>query len=385
MSEPSDWTAPDSGRPPPDRAWSPGGIPPGPPARPKPGVIPLRPLTVTDILDGAVAYVRSNPAVTLGFSAVVITITQLIELPVSWLLLDSVDAAALDAAATGQAGDPEAVLDILGAALGGAAVSGVVSFVATTVLSGLLIMVLGQAVLGRRMALGAAWAATRGRLPGLLGVSLLTTLLLLLVVCIGLAPSLIAALIGSTSASTLLAAAAGMIVATCLAIYLGVAWSMITPAYVLEGVPAMVAFRRSYDLVRPQWWRVFGILLLGGLIAVIVSFVLALPFGFVTTLLEGSFDPTSGTVPQPGLTGSVVTAIGAIVAGTLTAPFSAGITGLLYFDQRMRREAFDLELLRATESSGGSPAPGGPGETTGADRDEPDPQDPDPQSPTPPR
>ena len=43
---------------------------------PKPGVIPLRPLGVGEILDGAISYIRANPGVTLGLSAVVITLTS---------------------------------------------------------------------------------------------------------------------------------------------------------------------------------------------------------------------------------------------------------------------------------------------------------------------
>ena len=138
---------------------------------------------------------------------------------------------------------------------------------------------------------------------------------------------------------------------------------MITPAYVLEGIPAMSAFRRSYDLVHKQWWRVFGILLVGGIIAAIVGVVLQLPFGFIGGLTDG---PGSATA-APGLLSSVITAVGAIVAGTVTAPFSAGVSGLLYFDQRMRREAFDLELLRATESPSGPPIVGPPSPPAGPD------------------
>jgi hypothetical protein len=334
MSQPADWTGP------------------GPQPRPKPGVIPLRPLGVGEILDGAVAYVRGNPAVTLGFSAVVITITQLVELPLE---------SSLNSAATAAAGDGTRVpaqadlLALVWSTLTGAVVGGLITFVATTVLTGLLIMVLGQAVLGRRMSLRSGWAATRPRLPGLLGITLLSTLVLVLVVAAGFVPLLIAALAGANSGGTVLAAIAALLVVCGIAVWLGTLWAMITPAYVLEGIPAMRAFRRSAELVRGQWWRVFGILLLGGLIATIVSFILALPFGVVATL-----------VGAPGSTGyTVVTAIGGILAGTVTAPFSAGITGLLYFDQRMRREAFDLELLRATESPGGSlptrpPAPPAP-------------------------
>ena len=46
----------------------------------KPGVIPLRPLTLTDILNGAFSYIRTNPKATLGLTTVVVVIAQLIGL-----------------------------------------------------------------------------------------------------------------------------------------------------------------------------------------------------------------------------------------------------------------------------------------------------------------
>ena len=54
-------TAP-PGYPPPGYGYgaAPYGAPPLPPAL-KPGVIPLRPLSLSDIFNGAVAYVRTNP------------------------------------------------------------------------------------------------------------------------------------------------------------------------------------------------------------------------------------------------------------------------------------------------------------------------------------
>src|SRR5689334_11680244 len=54
-------------------------LPPAPPAI-KPGVIPLRPLTLTDILNGAFSYIRTNPKATLGLTTVVVVIAQLIGL-----------------------------------------------------------------------------------------------------------------------------------------------------------------------------------------------------------------------------------------------------------------------------------------------------------------
>jgi len=47
--------------------------------------------------------------------------------------------------------------------------------------------------------------------------------------------------------------------------------------------------------------------------------------------------------------GEVLVALGAVIASTLTTPFQAGVTGLLYFDQRMRREGLDITLQRAAQ------------------------------------
>ena len=63
--------------------YPPGYPPPGYAAAPpalKPGVIPLRPLTLTDIFNGAFAYIRANPKATLGLTTVVVVIAQIIAL-----------------------------------------------------------------------------------------------------------------------------------------------------------------------------------------------------------------------------------------------------------------------------------------------------------------
>ncbi|HTM85738.1 MAG TPA: hypothetical protein VL179_12715, partial [Mycobacterium sp.] len=73
------------GYPPPPPGYPPHPPPPGfgpPPGYPqpelKPGVIPLRPLSLNDLYNGAVGYVRANPKVVLGLTAIVVVITQII-------------------------------------------------------------------------------------------------------------------------------------------------------------------------------------------------------------------------------------------------------------------------------------------------------------------
>ena len=57
------------------------------PERGQAGVIPLRPLGVGEILDGAVTTIRRNPGPMLGLSAIVAVLTQLLGLGVGYLLL----------------------------------------------------------------------------------------------------------------------------------------------------------------------------------------------------------------------------------------------------------------------------------------------------------
>src|SRR5271168_3685013 len=51
-----------------------GGGPYGRPSAPKPGLVPLRPLTLGEILDGAFTAIRWNPKTILASSAVVATV-----------------------------------------------------------------------------------------------------------------------------------------------------------------------------------------------------------------------------------------------------------------------------------------------------------------------
>jgi Na+/serine symporter len=103
---------------------------------------------------------------------------------------------------------------------------------------------------------------------------------------------------------------------------------------VLEPIGVTAALGRSARLVRGSWWRTFGILLLSGLLVVIPAIVVMGLFGALTV---GPLD-----------TAAMVRAVIAYaVVGTFATPFIAGVTGLLYVDQRIRKERLDLDLARS--------------------------------------
>ena len=159
------------GYPPPGyQGYPPPGYPPpgygvAPPAL-KPGVIPLRPLTLTDILNGAIAYVRANPKSTLGLTTVVVVIAQIISLILQVGPL----------AAAGELGVLRGEEASTAAALGSSA-SGVAGAITTLLssilLSGMLTVIVGRAVFGAGITIGEAWQRVRGRVLALIGYTLL--------------------------------------------------------------------------------------------------------------------------------------------------------------------------------------------------------------------
>lgn len=286
----------------------------GPVGAPRPGVVPLRPLGVAEILDGAVTTMRRYPRPTFALSAALAAVSGL---------------AALADEAVRAAGAAPASLPSLASFL----LSTVVSLAATVLLSGALAAVLAEGVLGRPATTGQVWRRLRPRLAGLVGLGALSAALVLL--------GLLAFVVGS--------------------LVVGVFILLAGPAYVLEGQSVTGALRRSVRLVRGGWWRVFGTFLLISVLTGLVGALLLLPLG-----LAGAGFAVVGGASEGALASGA--SLGVVLASTLLtvllAPVSAYVVALLYVDQRMRREGLDLQLAQAAHAPGaGGPAGyGGPGD-----------------------
>jgi len=358
---PSGSAGPDPSAPPvapgPDQPYGPGvalqngpsyGAYAPPPQAPKPGIVPLRPLGLGEILDGAVAYIRANPRAVLGVSVVLAVATAAIRFLTDVLTWSSLNQALQDW--TDSLGDgvqsPTTSADT-GAQLSSSLldlVSSGVGLLIGVIATGLFTILIGHAVLGRRISAGQAWSEARGRLLRLLG---LTVLIAAATWGILLAGVLIAVVSGVTLGGV--GVALGVLLVLVLipvAIWLWVLWSLAAPTLMLERTGVIASMRRSMRLVRPAWWRIFGIELLAAIIGGIIATVVAIPFAVIggVSLFTAS-DPTA--IPWVYLVGS---AIGTLVASIVVQPFSAGVTALLYVDQRIRREALDLVLLQAAST-----------------------------------
>lgn len=193
----------------------------GPPPAAKPGVIPLRPLGVGEILDGAVSTMRTYWRTVLGISLTVAVFTEIIVVLLQGLVLDDVGSEALN--------DPDATLSELGDAMADTTInSGVIfliSLIGTVLATALLTTVTSRAVLGRSVTIGEAWRDARPQVARLFGLIVLLLLIVAGIVTVGMAPGLIVAAAGGGGAGVALAVL-GMLASGVVAVWLMVRFSL---------------------------------------------------------------------------------------------------------------------------------------------------------------
>ncbi len=315
-------------------AW---GAPPGwggpVPGAPQPGVVPLRPLGLGELLDGSVAVVRRYPRPTLGISVVVAVVTTLLGIG----LLSLLPRGALSTATTVDGFDGAQ----LGAVVAGGSGTLVITALAGIVLSGIITVVVGKAVLGQPLTTAEAWHAVRPLVPRLVLLAVVTGLLVAVSAVGGV---LLAALAYAVAGAPSLVLGIPLGIAGLVgAVYVYIRLALAAPAMVLEKVRLREALRRSGVLTRRSWWRVLGVLVLAAVIAGVVGQVLQLPFA-----AAGGAGSVFTVGAEVSLRALVLAQIGTGLAQVLTGPFNSGVRALLYIDRRMRAEGLDVALAAAS-------------------------------------
>ena len=123
-----------------------------------------------------------------------------------------------------------------------------------------------------------------------------------------------------------------------IAVWLGVNWFCAAHAVVIEGKGPIAGLGRSWNLVRGSWWRIFGIGLVFAIVIVVAAMVISIPIGVI------------GGVAFAAGSGGIVASLAAAAASILITPFAYIAGTLIYFDLRVRKEGFDLDVL-ADETS----------------------------------
>jgi hypothetical protein len=262
----------------------------------------LRPLAVGDVLDETFRIYRRHFrafVIIMGAIAVPSTILSIVITVLAGLLGASFDGGA-------------AAIGVLAALLIMVPV-GIVIGLAQVVAAAAVIRVASDAILGQPIDVGASFREGLGRLGSLLWGGFLTGLV------------------------------TGVLVLTCLgipfAIYLGLGWMLLIPLVMLEGLGATDAMGRSWQLVSGHRWRLLIVSILIGLIGFLLVSIPTGIFSFVAQIAIMALRSSQMAILASQIGNTIFQAIGQTLFGSI---FYITLT-LLYYDLRVRKEAFDLQ------------------------------------------
>jgi hypothetical protein len=146
----------------------------------------------------------------------------------------------------------------------------------------------------------------------------------------------------------------GVLILTCLLIplvvWILVRWSVAIPALLVEGVGPTAALGRSWNLVRGHWWRLLAIFFVAYLLTSTISSGVGALVGGLAALIPGLSADVRG--------GAFLTAV--TLSSAMVEPVLPIVLTLLYYDLRVRNEAYDLDVLAAAAAPP-RPAVGAPG------------------------
>jgi hypothetical protein len=191
----------------------------------------------------------------------------------------------------------------------------------------------GDVYVDKPRSVGAVYRAVGRRLGAVLGVSALLFLAGVgFVVLAGLVSLAAVVAIGPAGGVLLVLIFAATLFAV---VFVYTRWLFAAPTVILEQLGPVAALRRSWRLVRGSTGRVFGITLLVGLI---------------TGILSGAVGALLSVVTQFGDDNVhlVLNQLATLIVSVLIQPISFIVVVLLYYDLRIRREAFDIEMLAAS-------------------------------------
>jgi len=188
---------------------------------------------------------------------------------------------------------------------------------------GALFKSVSESYLDREVSVGEAYRFALPKIWSILGASILVGIITMLGACACIVPGIIFAL-----------------------------WFCLTvPAIIAEDQGALGALSRSKALVAGNLGKALLIVFLAGLITSICSWV----FQFAGKLLAVGTLHAGAAMPA-----AVIESLFGVAGQALATPFAAASMVLFYYDLRIRKEGFDLEMLANRFAGQGGPDGGGP-------------------------
>jgi hypothetical protein len=330
--------------------------------------IPLRPMTVLELIDGAVGAVPSVPRFLLVRAALTTSVLGAVALALTWWFNRAVSTVV-------QAHPVWTSTDLFGNIQDDFSPSSserfslvtteiliavVCSGFAATVIAGLFAPSVKAYVDAEPADAGAVRAALRGRTPRLLALALITALPRILITAVF-------GLLTWISALHPAGAVAGWYLLT--AVVLGVPCFLLTattavaaPAAALEGIKVRAALRRARRLARHGTLRTAWACLLALFIVALATSALDV-FDWQLRDVFGVGGQFAALPGSPGFSWwLLIYAIIYLLTLLLTTPYRAATAVLLYVDRRFRREGLDIRIAwarlaqHATRRANGGPA-----------------------------
>lgn len=353
MSTP--WQPPAGNQPPPPPQFGAYAAPQLPPPAwtppPKPGLIPLRPLSLGTILGASFQVMRRNPRPTFGIAlllnAVVLTTFVIVIGGFLALAVTRVQSAA----------EAEQGSIIAGSVLGGALtllVPFAGSVVLSAILQGLISLEVARGTVGEKLRTRGLLRFARGRIGPLIGwaFAVVGVVVISFAVVAGVVTLLIA--FGDTIGTVIgiILAIGFLLVFAVAAVWLGTKLSLVPSALLIEQVSLRRAIARSWSLTNRSFWKTLGIEWLVAVIISVATQVITTPISFVLGIVMGILAPTGD--PSTAITvivvAYIVIGIVSLVVGAISSVMQCSTATLIYLDLRMRREGLDLELARFVEA-----------------------------------
>lgn len=273
----------------------------------------LRPLSTSQLLDQTFALYRKNFVLFAGILAVPQVVVLVLQLAVM----------GVPAAARGIGAGGALVAGISGVVFGLSMI--VVSIVGYSLAHAATVNAVSAVYLERTTSIGEAYGRVRDRVGKIINVVISVWIRVFLGFLLLIVPGIIWAL----------------------------RYSLAVPAITLENLTAKEAMERSKKLTQGRYGEIFLIYFLFALLSYIV--ILAITVPIMGGMAVAKF-PTNGIAFQ------LANHLCAFVATVIVTPFATIALALVYYDQRVRKEAFDLQLMMQTiDGSAASATAGGAG------------------------
>jgi len=189
--------------------------------------------------------------------------------------------------------------------------TGLASYIAIEISHAATVVAVSDLHLDRAASIGSAYSTAKSSMLRVIGISL----------AVGIAVGI------------------GLIFLLVPGIYLALMWSLAIPVTVLEGGGLGVSTTRSTELTKGSRGRIFVIYVLIVILSVVVSFIVELPVGIVAGLMSRGASTGAVGVVQ------AMSAVANFLSASLVGPLATIALTLVYYDQRVRKEGFDLQLM----------------------------------------